>query len=160
MFVRGDGTGLNWTQGIAMTHVAQNTWQVALPYSSSAFGKQCVPLASISAASLSSLLPFLTSRPSRLQFKTLVDDNTWSIGGNFFLTLPGFSSAVKVYPYFYSTSGMYRYIRNVTSPQLNNTRDLVIYTPPSYNENFLKCVHLCGVGVWCVWRVMCGVREV
>lgn len=43
LFVRGDGIGLNWTQGIAMTHVAQNTWQVALPYSSSAFGKQCVP---------------------------------------------------------------------------------------------------------------------
>lgn len=108
---------------------------------------------------LASLLSFgrlVTSRPSRLQFKTLVDDNTWSIGGNFFLNLPGFSSAVKVYPYFYSTSGMYRYIRNVTSPQLNNTRDLVVYTPPSYNENFLKCVHTCSIGVWRnVWRVAC-----
>ena len=33
---------------------------------------------------------------------------------------------------------MYKVIGQVFSPQLNNTRDIVIYTPPSYYENTLK----------------------
>jgi len=42
------------------------------------------------------------------------------------------------FPFFYTENGRYEYYRNVYSPQLNNTRDLVIYTPPSYLENTLK----------------------
>lgn len=35
-------------------------------------------------------------------------------------------------------SGRYEYVRNVYSPQLQNVRDLVVYLPPSYDENHYK----------------------
>ena len=37
-----------------------------------------------------------------------------------------------------AASGSYTYIRDVVSQELGNTRDLVIYTPPSYYENPFK----------------------
>jgi hypothetical protein len=87
-----------------------------------------------------------------------VSDNTWQVGANSAVVLPtSGSSSVSVYPWFVNTAGkyvffrfgcciifinfylfIYGYIRNVYSPQLNNTRDLVIYYPPSYLENTLK----------------------
>lgn len=42
------------------------------------------------------------------------------------------------YPWFHSGQGRYTYIRNVQSPQLKNVRDLVVYLPPSYDENPFK----------------------
>ena len=43
-----------------------------------------------------------------------------------------------VLPLAASGSYQYTYIRDVVSQELGNTRDLVIYTPPSYYENPFK----------------------
>jgi len=53
-------------------------------------------------------------------------------------TNPGVSTTVNFYPFFKTTAGTYRVTSQLYSPQLKNYRNLVIYTPPSYNENTLK----------------------
>jgi hypothetical protein len=68
----------------------------------------------------------------------LVDDQTWSIGANFNVD----SQGASIYPWFYSTTGRYTYVRNVMSKELNNTRDLVVYVPASFDENSLKTFRL------------------
>jgi len=75
-----------------------------------------------------------------LQMKVLINDQTWQIGANFQVIIPSQSSTVSLYPFFYSNQGTYGYEYNVYSPQLKNTRDLVIYTPPSYQENPFKTI--------------------
>jgi len=75
----------------------------------------------------------------KLEFKILFEDTTWMIGSNAIFVLGSQDSYnIIVYPYFKSTNGRYGYIRDVYSNELKNYRDLVIYTPPSYNENIMK----------------------
>jgi predicted alpha/beta superfamily hydrolase len=64
--------------------------------------------------------------------------DTWSVGNNFEAAISTNQSFVNSYPYFYTYSGTYTYLRDVYSPQLSNVRDLVIYLPPSYLENGYK----------------------
>jgi len=54
------------------------------------------------------------------------------------LLLPANSASVDLYPWFFSKTGQYEVIPEIYSPQLNDTRPMVIYTPPSYFENTLK----------------------
>ena len=70
--------------------------------------------------------------------KVLVDDNVWSLGCN--MISPASALDVVLYPWFYSATGHYEYIRDVRSPQLRNSRDIVVYLPPSYAENTLKSI--------------------
>ena len=70
--------------------------------------------------------------------KPLEGDTSWSIGANFQVRLPSVSSAAQFYPWFWSKAGEYKVIGSLFSPQLNNSRDIIVYTPPSYNENTLK----------------------
>jgi len=53
----------------------------------------------------------------------------------------------------------YGYIRNVWSPQLNNSRDLVVYVPPSYAENPHK-VRLCFIALHTASATMRWVSQV
>lgn len=69
-----------------------------------------------------------------IEVKPLLGDSTWCNGANTFIGPNGGA----VYPWFYSTNGWYGYLRGIYSPQLQNTRDLVIYVPPSYAENPYK----------------------
>lgn len=73
--------------------------------------------------------------------KPLKGDVSWSIGANFQVRIPNESSSVAIYPWFWSHSGNYEVIGSVYSPQLNNTRQIVVYTPPSYYENTLKTMN-------------------
>ncbi len=43
-----------------------------------------------------------------------------------------------MFPFFKVQSGRYEYIHNVISKKLGNTRDVVVYLPPSYDENLIK----------------------
>ena len=70
--------------------------------------------------------------------KVLVNDSVWSLGCN--MHSPSGARDVLLHPWFYSTTGHYEYIRDVHSPQLGNSRDIVVYLPPSYTENTLKSV--------------------
>eukprot|EP00048_Salpingoeca_helianthica_P018008 m.240201 g.240201 ORF g.240201 m.240201 type:complete len:397 (-) comp23171_c0_seq1:24-1214(-) len=115
LYVRGDALGLSWESGVALTHTTTDTWSITLSFDASQAG-------------------------ARVEFKALVDDNTWQIGANNFLTLPTRATSVlaTAYPWFFTNRGSYHYIRNVFSPQLRNVRDLVFYVPPSFFENTLK----------------------
>eukprot|EP01094_Clydonella_sp_ATCC50884_P023339 TRINITY_DN5565_c0_g1_i2.p1 TRINITY_DN5565_c0_g1~~TRINITY_DN5565_c0_g1_i2.p1 ORF type:complete len:337 (+),score=85.87 TRINITY_DN5565_c0_g1_i2:515-1525(+) len=94
-----------------------------------------------SATSWKVVLPFAASDVGRLvEMKPLIEDRSWSIGSNFLVRLPKNAEDVNVdiYPWFHRTTGQYRVIGSIASPQLNNTRQVVVYTPPSYEENLLK----------------------
>ena len=113
MFLRGDGLGLNWNSGEEMAQISSTEWQISLTFSSSDVGTQ-------------------------LQLKPLINDNSWSIGANFQTIIPKDSSSVTLYPWFHTYQGKYSIVGSLYSPQLNNTRDIIVYTPPSYYENTLK----------------------
>lgn len=114
LFLRGDSCGLSWSEGIELLKVSTeaDTWSIAL---------HCDGVAA-----------------SIISMKVLVDDNTWSLGCNMHASAG--APAVVLFPWFYATSGHYEYIRSVYSPQLGNSRDIVVYLPPSYTENILKNV--------------------
>jgi predicted alpha/beta superfamily hydrolase len=68
-------------------------------------------------------------------FKPLKNDTDWSTGGNYRAKA---GTTVNVYPFFGQSKGSLTKVHNFYSPQLNNSRTLVIYLPPSYYENPLK----------------------
>jgi predicted alpha/beta superfamily hydrolase len=70
-----------------------------------------------------------------LQFKPLLDDTAWAVGGNYRLEA---GSTVEVYPFFGAPVGSLDKVHGFHSPQLGNQRTLVISLPPSYSENPLK----------------------
>lgn len=70
------------------------------------------------------------------EFKPLINNSTWSTGGNYIV--PASQSAVHVYPFFGAAQGTLTTIPNFYSPQLNNSRSLILYLPPSYNTNTAK----------------------
>jgi hypothetical protein len=66
LFLRGSGCGLNWDQGILLAHSSRDRWEAQLPLSSctaAAQGKTAVD-------------------GDRLEFKALVDDQTWQVRAN------------------------------------------------------------------------------
>lgn len=90
-----------------------------------------------------------------LEVKVLVDDERWmlganhhiflvetasssGVGANFTTTNATSSAAEPMYPWFYTYTGSLTKIEKVYSPELHNTRDVIYYLPPSYNENTLK----------------------
>jgi predicted alpha/beta superfamily hydrolase len=71
------------------------------------------------------------------EFKVLADDTTWEQGSNHHFTVA--QGSRDIYPWFNTKSGdTNKIIRNVYSKELNNTRDVIFYLPPSYYENSLK----------------------
>ncbi|HSR98210.1 MAG TPA: alpha/beta hydrolase-fold protein [Kofleriaceae bacterium] len=67
--------------------------------------------------------------------KPLLDDAQWSTGGNYHVRA---GTTVDIYPFFGPSSGRLVKVTRFSSPQLGNSRTLVIYLPPSYDENPLK----------------------
>ena len=67
--------------------------------------------------------------------KPLVNDTKWSIGANYHLRA---ATTTDIYPFFNATAGTLFQVNNFFSPQFNNSRSLILYLPPSYNENPLK----------------------
>lgn len=70
-----------------------------------------------------------------VDLKPLFNDVTWSTGANYRVKA---GTTVDIYPFFGQAQGSLFYANNFWSPQLNNTRTLTIYLPPSYYENTLK----------------------
>jgi len=69
------------------------------------------------------------------EVKPLVDDTTWARGTNW--KLAG-GAALDVYPNFTGTQGRFTTHAAVASAHLSRTRDVVVYLPPSYDENPAK----------------------
>jgi len=74
---------------------------------------------------------------SSVELKVLVDDKSWMLGSNHHANVNQ-TSTTEIYPWFYTYSGETSVIKNVYSKELNNARDVIFYTPPSYKENTLK----------------------
>merc|ERR1711934_199898 len=106
--LRGDLLNLNWTKGAPMQSTSPTSWRVALDFTSADAGKV-------------------------LEMKPLIADSSWSVGSNFRVQLPSsvVDSSITIFPWFRHTQGKYRVIGSLFSPQLNNTRDIIVYTPPS-----------------------------
>ena len=45
---------------------------------------------------------------------------------------------MNTFPWFGSQNGTYQIMASLTSHRLGNTRDVIVYLPPSYSENTLK----------------------
>jgi len=117
LYIRGSTAGLNWNSGVQMNYTGNNTWSFFLSY------------------------PVLQYSEQILQFKTLVNDQTWSVGANFMIVLEEDASYVNIYPWFYSGQGQYSVLpTEFYDKQFNNSRKIVVYTPPSYYENTLKTI--------------------
>jgi predicted alpha/beta superfamily hydrolase len=70
-----------------------------------------------------------------MEVKPLVNDVSWSTGANYRVKA---GTTVNIYPFFGPATGRLTKVHNFYSPQLGNYRTLVLYLPPSYNENPLK----------------------
>jgi hypothetical protein len=109
MYLRGDQCALSWDKGVEMKSVGDNKWSVSI---------NCPPSA------------------DKIEMKVLVDDKVWMLGSNHHAN--PLISSTDIYPWFYTYSGSLSIIERVFSKELNNTRDVIFYTPPSYFENTLK----------------------
>lgn len=70
-----------------------------------------------------------------MQIKPLKNDATWSTGANYTVKA---GTIVDIYPFFGPAAGTLKKVTGFYSPQFGNTRTLILYLPPSYNENPLK----------------------
>lgn len=70
-----------------------------------------------------------------VQIKPLINDRVWSTGANY--RIPA-GATVNIYPFFGPAKGTLQKVYNYYSPELGNSRTLIIYLPPSYYENSLK----------------------
>lgn len=119
MYLRGDPNvvqnNLSWSKGIFVPEVPSEmyTFSLFLNYSSNQAGKN-------------------------LALKPMIDDETWCIGANDVIVLPSSFQVIDLYPWFYNDEGSVERIFNVYAPQLNNSRNLWVYLPPSFHENVLK----------------------
>jgi predicted alpha/beta superfamily hydrolase len=70
-----------------------------------------------------------------VEIKPLINDVTWSTGANYRIKA---GATVDIYPFFGQATGQLQKVYNFYSPQLGNSRRLIIYLPPSYTANPLK----------------------
>lgn len=109
--LRGDVSPLSWTKSTSMKRIDDHTYAVTLS------------------------LPTNTSYPTYIHVKTVINRDKWQVGANEELFVPSAAAVLHVYPWYSGGHGEYVYIRHVFSPELQNTRDLVLYLPGPYLEN-------------------------
>lgn len=109
LYLRGDGCGLNWESGVKMDHDGDSTWNVLV---------NC-------------------DEERMLEVKVLVNDKDWMLGSNHHVDVSSVNASA-MYPWFYTYKGTLEIIEQVYSKELNNFRDVIVYRPPSYEENTLK----------------------
>ena len=110
--LRGDGLGLNWTTGAPLAKDSSDgSYTIVLHYPPNLAG------------SIVSMKPLLNGK--------------YSIGANVEVRLASSPAAttLTITPWFGNQDGRIVYLKNVVSPGLKNTRDVVVYLPPSYDEN-------------------------
>jgi predicted alpha/beta superfamily hydrolase len=112
LYLRGSGCGLSWDKGVKMEKIEGGSWIYDLTGCS------------------------VTEKS--LEIKALIDDSTWMIGSNHHIDLLTTITNDLFYPWFETKQGSLTMFKNVYSSELENTRDVKIYLPPSYLENTLK----------------------
>ena len=117
LFLRGSGCGLNWNSGVSMTKTSNKDGSVQWSHD-----VQCT-----------------SADKGPLEVKVLIADERWMLGANAFVDLSAnATSAAEIYPWFFTYTGSLTIVNKVYSSELGNFRDVIFYTPPSYNENTLK----------------------
>jgi len=107
--LRGSGTPefANWTNAISMMQNPEGTWSASVSFPQNA----------------------------SIEFKVLYEGKIWQLGSNV-RALPVDGTTITVCPWFFETSGTYFIgYKSVPSKFFQNTRDVVLYFPPSYLEN-------------------------
>lgn len=120
VFLRGDNCGLNWDNGVKM-----DVQQVASANNATSHFKYTHTV-------------LCSETTSKLELKVLIDDKQWMIGANHHVDVATSDKGDTLYPYFFTNKGSLSKMTRVYSPELKNYRDVIVYTPPSYNENTLK----------------------
>ena len=119
-YLRGDECGLNWDSGVKM-----DCQETAGDVYRCSHTVECDE-----------------SKVKQLEVKVLINDDRWMLGANHLISVvesSGNSTNVEeIYPWFFTYVGSLTKIEKVYSKELGNTRDVIYYTPPSYNENTLK----------------------
>lgn len=117
VFIRGSGCGLNWEKGVPM--VSASTTDGSFKWS---YVVNCA------------------QGETFLEVKVLIGDKQWMIGSNHHISASELKTTEKneLYPWFNTYAGTQVIIKNVYSSELKNSRDVIVYLPPSYNENTLK----------------------
>lgn len=123
MFLRGSACGLNWSRGVQMTLVDSIGGGGGYHYKYTATCDDIYP-----------------SEVSVLEVKVLDnDDKRWMLGANHHVYLKTNNNISSTFfPWFCTYETPQEVIKGVLSKELNNTRDIIMYLPPSYNENTLK----------------------
>eukprot|EP01028_Stygiella_incarcerata_P012995 TRINITY_DN81026_c0_g1_i1.p1 TRINITY_DN81026_c0_g1~~TRINITY_DN81026_c0_g1_i1.p1 ORF type:complete len:373 (-),score=87.38 TRINITY_DN81026_c0_g1_i1:197-1315(-) len=73
-----------------------------------------------------------------VQVKVMLNDEYWQTGVNDVITLSSEGNPITLFPFFGDQDGDFKVLRNVYSPELKNERDVIIYLPPSFQENPYK----------------------
>ena len=109
LYIRGDGCGLDWDTGKVMVKSGDDSWEVSV---------DC-------------------GNERAMNVKVLVADKTWMLGANHHVALDD-ANSTAIYPWFYTYKGTLEIVEKVWSEELKNFRDVIVYKPPSYEENTLK----------------------
>eukprot|EP01038_Epipyxis_sp_PR26KG_P018891 gene18891-26749_t len=115
LFLRGDNCGLSWDKGLEMTHSISSTgnlWSTEISCDSES--------------------------KKQLELKVLIQDKDFMLGANHHVIISESNSSEVIYPWFHTYSGSLITKTKIYSSTLNNFRDVILYLPPSYNENTLK----------------------
>lgn len=134
LYIRGNGLDLLWIKGKQLSQTEHDTWMVNITYKSSPGGFQCQE------CSDKSFVP-----GNKLQYRIFVDDREDMLGANFAIKLPVSKTSpyfdVKPnfvsYPWFYVRSGTIQNFE-IQSKYIGGSRNITIYTPPSFEENTYK----------------------
>lgn len=134
LYMRGNALGFSWRSGIQLIKTAVDTWQATIKYKSSRKGFTCQSCQDQT---------YLSG--TDFEYRIYIDDKIDMIGGNFQLKLPiskasSYFDAVPVYhiyPWFFSKTGSVDTVP-IASTQIGGIRDILIYTPPSFEENTYK----------------------
>lgn len=131
--LRGNYAPLSWSNGVPMNLVGQDTWVFDMPVSTTSSGQLCV--------------------------KALINDQQWQLGANVCIdisltvaaqgadalpTQQNYSNLqvaglATFYPWFSQSTGSYFVATSAQyAPGLADQRPVLVYLPPSYNENPYK----------------------
>jgi len=112
LFLRGDGAGLSWSAGFPLKHTDRDLWELQLQVDEGTVGRN-------------------------ISAKVLINDETWQLGRNT-AGVVSTTTVFSIFPWFFTPNGRYEVAGSLHSDYFDNNRDVVVYVPPSYDENPYK----------------------
>lgn len=134
LYIQGNGLDLTWNNVLPLQKRGPDTWTILISYNSSIDGFGC------SECSDNSLL-----LNNKLQFRISAENWKDMEGPNFAINFPISATSqyfeevpeFVVYPWFFTTEGSSLNF-SIDSIHIGQTRQLLLYLPPSFRENIYK----------------------